>query len=247
MTWLRFDDGFADHPKVAALSDAAFRGLVAAICYCGRHLTDGRVLRCLFQRLGISSKAAAELERAGFLERDGDDAVIVHDYLEYQPSRAKVEADRKATQERVTKHRSNGTVTPLQPPHNRAGNTVGNGGCTDAPSHPIPSGSDLPTGEGDPKDLIGQSPGPAPPRALPPNMRNLERSFWPTVELWEGPTPQHRDFARQNGLDVDLEAKQYRANRRKTSYRCADFGADFEEWLAKSLKFARGKANGATW
>jgi hypothetical protein len=59
------------------------------------------------------------------------------------------------------------------------------------------------------------------------------------VHLWEGPTVAHRDFARQNGLDVELEAKQYRANRRKCDFRCADFNADFEEWLAKSLKFAR--------
>lgn len=101
------------------------------------------------------------------------------------------------------------------------------------------------TCKGGSKDLTGQS-DQSRPEDTPAHVQRHERSFWPTVHLWEGPTVAHRDFARQNGLDVELEAKQYRANRRKCDFRCADFNADFEEWLAKSLKFARRTPAGAT-
>lgn len=41
MSWVRLDDGFADHPKIAALDDRAFRIHIWALCYSARHLTDG--------------------------------------------------------------------------------------------------------------------------------------------------------------------------------------------------------------
>ena len=41
MAWTKLDDGFADHPKVAPLSDPAFRAFVAGLCFANRYLTDG--------------------------------------------------------------------------------------------------------------------------------------------------------------------------------------------------------------
>jgi hypothetical protein len=208
---------------------------IRCIFYASRLLTDGVVPKAVFSRLGATKRVRDELLQAGLLE-EHPDGVSVHDYLKFQDSRAQVESRRNATRERVTRHRLTHKVTPP---------------VTTLPT-PLVTPPTLPnsteqrdlTCEGGSKDLTGQG-DETRPEDTPAHVQRLERSFWPTVHLWHGPTEQHKDFARQNGLDLDVEARQYRANRRKCDFRCADFDADFEEWLAKSLKLARGKANGA--
>lgn len=41
MAWIKIDDQFADHPKIKAVGAIGQAIQVAAICYCGRYLTDG--------------------------------------------------------------------------------------------------------------------------------------------------------------------------------------------------------------
>lgn len=97
MPWIRFEDNFPEHPKVLALSDAAFRLHVRAIGYASRYLTDGLISMTV---LGAISKGrpglrcSEELVKVGLWER-ADDGFCVHDYLCYQPSKAEVEATRK--------------------------------------------------------------------------------------------------------------------------------------------------------
>ena len=43
MTWVKVDDALPEHPKVARLSDAAFRVHISALCYSARNLTDGKL------------------------------------------------------------------------------------------------------------------------------------------------------------------------------------------------------------
>ena len=88
MPWIRFEDNFAEHPKVLAISDAAFRLYVRAIGYCSRHLTDGAVSVAAAQSLAKAStkRLSAELVKAR-LWTVTDEGYLIHDYLEYQPSR----------------------------------------------------------------------------------------------------------------------------------------------------------------
>ena len=94
MTWVKLDDGFADHPKIERLSSDAFRAFVRSLCYASRHLTDGRIpdaaLRILARRAIIR-----ELEVSGLWERNGD-GIVIHDYLEFQPSSAQIRQRRAA-------------------------------------------------------------------------------------------------------------------------------------------------------
>lgn len=101
MPWVRLDDSFAEHPKVIGLSDAAFRTHVNAICYCNRQLTDGRVPSVL------GNGCTEELLDAGVWERNGS-GFLVHDYLDYQPSKEEVLAEREKAAERMRRLRSNG-------------------------------------------------------------------------------------------------------------------------------------------
>jgi hypothetical protein len=89
MPWIRFEDNFAEHPKVLSISDAAFRLHVRAIGYCSRHLTDGAVSQAAVRSLsaGRSTRLAAELVKSRMWTVT-DDGFLIHDYLEYQPSRS---------------------------------------------------------------------------------------------------------------------------------------------------------------
>lgn len=92
MTWVRLDDAFATNPKVFMLSDGAFRAYVMGLCYASQHLSDG------FVPAGyVKTRAARELEAAGLWTQDGA-GWWIHDFLEYNPSRAEVEEDRSRKQ-----------------------------------------------------------------------------------------------------------------------------------------------------
>lgn len=96
MTWARFEDNFAEHPKVIGLSDAAFRLHVTAICYSARYQTDGEVTPAAFRAISGKPKLADELVDAGLWDTTSRGGWAVHDYLEYNPSREKVTQRRNA-------------------------------------------------------------------------------------------------------------------------------------------------------
>lgn len=92
MTWVRVDDRFPDHPKVRGLSDRAFRAHVTGLCYACAYLTDGWVPPSV-----VTIKAAAELVQAGLWhETPATNGYWINDFLDYNPSREKVESDRQA-------------------------------------------------------------------------------------------------------------------------------------------------------
>lgn len=84
-TYITLHDGMPDHPKVEALSDAAFRLLVTMWCWCSRHLTDGAVPATTWAKRG-TPRTRQELVSAGLAEIDGAGIVHMHDYLEHQRS-----------------------------------------------------------------------------------------------------------------------------------------------------------------
>ncbi|WP_405794069.1 hypothetical protein [Streptomyces sp. NBC_01506] len=98
MPWVRLDDRFPTHRKVALLSDRAFRLYVSALCWSSENLTEGLILDrelTLVARLRGAKTAATELEEAKLWDRV-DGGWSIHDYLEYNPDRSRVQADRAA-------------------------------------------------------------------------------------------------------------------------------------------------------
>lgn len=94
MTWVRIEDGMVEHPKIAGLSDRAFRLHVEAICYSTRMLTDGEISVGIARRLG-TPKSVKELVTAGAWDELVDGGYQIHDYLDYQLSREEVETLRE--------------------------------------------------------------------------------------------------------------------------------------------------------
>lgn len=98
MPWVRLDDRFPSHRKVSLLSDRAFRLYVSALCWASENLTEGKILDrelSVVARIRGIKSVAAELEAAGLWDRI-ESGWVIHDYLEYNPDRARVQADREA-------------------------------------------------------------------------------------------------------------------------------------------------------
>jgi hypothetical protein len=101
MVWVRVDDHFHAHPKVAALEPelmAEVLGLhLLALSWCGDALTDGFLPKGQPARLlgRPVDNLIVELIRVGLWERSGD-GYQIHDYLDYNFSKAQVEAASRA-------------------------------------------------------------------------------------------------------------------------------------------------------
>lgn len=122
MAWVRIDDGAWDHPKQLQAGPMAVALWMWGLCYCSRHLTDGTIPTAALVTSGVPKAAteAGKLVAAGLWER-ADDAYVVHDYDDYNPSRAQVERRRKASETRLREWRKrrgnahgNAHETPFQ-------------------------------------------------------------------------------------------------------------------------------------
>jgi len=113
MGWVRLDDNFADHPKVIALSDSAFRLYIEGLCYANRQLTDGFIPSAVYTKLSREDDAQFLIE-AGLWE-EVDKGYHIRSYDEYQPTREKVESKRAEARERLKRYREKqGNATETQ-------------------------------------------------------------------------------------------------------------------------------------
>lgn len=120
MTWVRLDDDFGNHPKLREAGPLGIAMQVVALCYCNKYLTDGFIPRSVIPSLlnleGLAMRCwegelvgggqnadwsliVEDLIGAG-LWHEVDGGYQIHDYLEYQPSRAQVLAERAANAKR---------------------------------------------------------------------------------------------------------------------------------------------------
>jgi hypothetical protein len=84
MSWLRLDDDFASHPKIAALTDRQFRVWMRVLCYCGKH-QDPTVDRVAIREVkGLTSRSVLRFAQLELLDKSGRD-YEVHDWPLYQP------------------------------------------------------------------------------------------------------------------------------------------------------------------
>jgi hypothetical protein len=101
MAWVRIDDRAWSHPKLMGLTGNSFKVWVSALCWCNQQETDGAVSASMLRALGGSEKNAEELIKVGLWERT-EQGFQVHDYLDYQPSRAELAASRDIAKRRAT-------------------------------------------------------------------------------------------------------------------------------------------------
>lgn len=107
MPWVKLDDRFPSHRKIDLLSDRAFRLYVSALCWSSENLTEGHIPDANVTRIAHvrNTKATAkELEERGLWERV-DDGWQIHDYLDYNPTRASIQTERQRNAARQQEYR----------------------------------------------------------------------------------------------------------------------------------------------
>jgi hypothetical protein len=163
MPWHRSDDRFPEHPKCDALAehfgdDWATLHLAFALwhhmgCDCAARRTDGifnaqRSYRIMRAPREVVDLALAGLAKVGLLDKHRD-GFVFHDWAEYQPTRAELDAERSAKTERQRRWREN---LPKKPPVVDGGVDASTGRHVDggvdasvdapvdgAPSRPVPA------------------------------------------------------------------------------------------------------------
>ena len=114
MSWANLDDGFADHPKVIDLPDAAFRLHVCAMCWCSRRLTDGLVRSRELRILGAMLEGCPDDEQLRELVKklvkarlweSCEEGWRLHDWLKHNESASKVTERREAAKQRMAENR----------------------------------------------------------------------------------------------------------------------------------------------
>src|SRR4030095_3352299 len=96
-TWVTWDDQMPEHPKIVSLSDGAFRLHVSAIAYANRFLTDGIVHAETVSRVvprDSQTYLDELLTRMLWVEVIPAKTYEIHDYLDWNKSRAEVEEQR---------------------------------------------------------------------------------------------------------------------------------------------------------
>lgn len=103
MAWVRIHDGALTHPKLVGLSDKAFRLWVWGLCYCQMHLTDGAIPAAAIPQ---PVRTATVLSLAKLWDARDDGGFDVHDYLDWNDSKALVTKKRTEAKERMANARS---------------------------------------------------------------------------------------------------------------------------------------------
>lgn len=84
MGWLKLDDGFLDHPKVAGLTDRQLRHHLAAMLYAARFRTDGHLPAAALKTLRVPQKHQDLLVDNGLWDRDPEtNELSIHDFSVY--------------------------------------------------------------------------------------------------------------------------------------------------------------------
>ncbi len=113
MSWVKLDDGFGDHPKIARVGPIGASLQVQALCYANKNLTDGFVpsvvAHSFVTRATVWDDEQGQRWTCGPHDVDWPAVLVkagvwelvpggyyIHDYPDYQPTKAEVLAERAA-------------------------------------------------------------------------------------------------------------------------------------------------------
>lgn len=125
MSWFALDDGFDTHPKVRRIGNAAAGLFVRLGAYAARHKTDGHIPGPVARDYSTAAQLR-KLDEVGMLHRDGHGCAycpqpepggyVIHDYLEYNRSRAQIDERKAAATGRKRRQRTSPETRPAPEP-----------------------------------------------------------------------------------------------------------------------------------
>lgn len=199
MPWFKVDDSLAFHAKTVQAGNVAMGLWVRAGAWCSQQGTEGKVPAHMVGTLGGSKAHAAKLVTAG-LWKTTSEGYQFHDWLQYQPSNAEVQADRarraaeKSAAGRlggiasgVARRKQTGSTNEAEPKQ-KASRREANAKQNEAPTRPDPARSGLPSRD----RLEVELPDPWANFEDPPSQEELEAAaaaLCSTVEQWETADP----------------------------------------------------------
>lgn len=229
--WARFTLDFADSPKIACLSDSAFRTLVEMILYSQRLLTDG-VIRADVARKRWSSESLTELlsndaENPSLIEHDGD--LIIHDFLDHQESREEIESRKRRNQ-------ANGRRGGLAKSKRKASESL-----SKSPSENVADiDRDIDIYKPPVVPLEGDATAKDDSSSKPPK-RRTSKTLIP--EDWH-PSEHHMQTASERGIDLATEAEKFKAYADSHAKRYANWDQAFNNWLLNASNFNKPQQQG---
>ena len=262
--WARLTVDFADSPKVAGLSDAAFRTLVEMILWSRKMMTDGVIPASVARRRwgaktqtethSVTESVTDSLTDSGThyetdpvtelctnhptspsLTRMRDGGYMIHDFLDHQESAEEVIA-RNARNS--ANGRRGGRPRKTQTETHSVTESVTDS-LTDSGTQTKPKPKAELELELEEEVLRTSSLSPATPESARATTkpRKRHKPTTPIPDDWE-PTPEHRARAAAAGVDVDHEAEMFRAHAEANDRWQASWNAAFTTWLGKSAQRA---------
>lgn len=107
MAWQRIDDRMVEHPKIAPLNAGTKWAMIELWSYCSRNLTDGLVPSVAARRIATIRQLEDLVRARLFHEVVG--GWVAHDWLDHNPSREEIVAQREKVAKRVRRHRERQT------------------------------------------------------------------------------------------------------------------------------------------
>lgn len=98
--WFKVDDAFWSHPKVVEAGNAAIGLWLRCGTYSAQHLTDGFIPLAIAKHLGSAGLARRLVAVGLWITVDEPCGYLMHDWADYQPTRATWLARRESSAER---------------------------------------------------------------------------------------------------------------------------------------------------
>lgn len=229
MAWFKVDDGLHSSRKFLSIpkrSRFAAVGLwTVAGSWCADELTDGLVPDYMLEAWGAPPSAPKSLVDAGLWERESGGYLFCN-WLEYQPRKADVDAEREASRERMRELRARRKQKKPQDDaakgevFERTGTNGSENVRNPDPTRPDPTPIEVTNvtslSDSDESNADGEL----------------------LTDAWL-PSRKHFDHAVSLGLDPEAQLKTFRAHAARNQRRQKNWGTAFTNWLKKGAELAQ--------
>lgn len=222
-SYITVHDGMPDHPKIAPLSDGAFRLLITSWCWSSRFLTDG-VLPAAVWAKSAAKRVRTELVVTGLAVVQEDGTVLLHDYLEHQRSASEaavLHGKRAAAGAAGGKQKASNRLA------NAVANAVANGQQTGSKALP-----ELELELEKSKALADE----------PPAKPRKPRSGTAVPDEWL-PTPERVSWAAEHvpRLNIQVQTEQWMDYHRAKGTTAKDWDASWRNWMRRAVDYAQAR------
>ena len=201
----RLDLDYADHPKIVALSDSAFRAHIEMILYARKYMTDGYIPNRVANRVGFES--VSELltndEANPSLVKTEDGSYYLHGYEDMNETKAEIES-------RTRRNAENGK---------RGGRPKGSK-KTQSVSESVPQ-SQTHSGTQNKAETETET-----------ETTTKGDSLLEPIDAWK-PTGKHYEYGKEIKVFVNEEAEKFKAHAIKNDRQLKNPNLAFTNWLKK--------------